>query len=293
LSKHIFIYCAPVVLVYVLREWGVRSVVRVAVQVVLPLTVLVMLPFVFTGQLGCMVRRLFPFGRGLTHAYWAPNVWALYMFADRVLSYLLGRGSPGATQGLVEVVPTAVLPQITPFICLVLVASAYAPLLWMQYHNHRKRGGLLFYLALGSWLSFSLGWHVHEKAVLMITVPFTLHYLLCGGGVMSRTCGSLRLVASVSLLPLLQGRVEHLVGWCLVILGYLFDGLVHHSIPTADECLTLFGGLYFSFLHDLLPMCRWEFLPLMVISVMCSLSMLRLLYSSCMLEKGVGKMKNE
>ena len=92
--KHIYLYLAPAYFVYLLRAYclGPRSIldVRVANCLKLALSIGVVAglafgPFAFYGQILQLLSRLFPFSRGLCHAYWAPNIWAMYSFSDRVL----------------------------------------------------------------------------------------------------------------------------------------------------------------------------------------------------------------
>ena len=94
--KHIYLYLAPAYFVYLLRAYclGQKSIshIRFGNCVKLGSGILTVFgaafgPFWYWGQLEQVFGRLFPFSRGLCHAYWAPNVWAMYSFTDRVLLY--------------------------------------------------------------------------------------------------------------------------------------------------------------------------------------------------------------
>ena len=95
--KHIYLYLAPAYFVYLLRVYCVDfrftfPKIRIFNSLKLGIAIIMVFalafaPFVYWGQMEQLLRRLFPFSRGLCHAYWAPNVWAMYSFTDRVLIY--------------------------------------------------------------------------------------------------------------------------------------------------------------------------------------------------------------
>ena len=92
--KHIYLYLAPAYFVYLLRAYCLsqESIFRIrflnCIKLGMSLAIVFGLafgPFVVWGQMDQLFSRLFPFSRGLCHAYWAPNIWAMYSFMDRVL----------------------------------------------------------------------------------------------------------------------------------------------------------------------------------------------------------------
>lgn len=99
--KHIYLYLAPAYFVFLLRAYCLgerRSFPHFTVRffncVKLGVGITAVFagafgPFALWGQLEQVFKRLFPFSRGLCHAYWAPNVWAMYSFTDRVLIYCM------------------------------------------------------------------------------------------------------------------------------------------------------------------------------------------------------------
>lgn len=129
--KHIYLYLAPAYFVYLLRAYCLsqKSIFRIRFSNCVKLGVgiatvfgLALGPYVYWGQIGQLLSRLFPFSRGLCHAYWAPNIWAIYSFTDRIMIFVAPRlGIPvkedalnSVTRGLVGDTSFAVLPEVTP-----------------------------------------------------------------------------------------------------------------------------------------------------------------------------------
>ncbi|KAG5439687.1 hypothetical protein PCK2_000727 [Pneumocystis canis] len=124
--KHLYLYIAPAYFVYVMRVYclsldlrriNVKNIIKLGISVFL-IIILAFGPFVYYNQLDQIRTRLFPFSRGLTHIYWAPNIWALYSFVDKVLIacktiFFLRTFCPLTVAGYVSLFPLI----FTPFGC--------------------------------------------------------------------------------------------------------------------------------------------------------------------------------
>ncbi|KAE8878890.1 putative dolichyl pyrophosphate Glc1Man9GlcNAc2 alpha-1,3-glucosyltransferase [Phytophthora fragariae] len=240
-----------------------------------------------------ILSRLFPVQRGLCHAYWAPNVWALYAFLDKVLVIL---GFPAATEGvalmsggLVQEASFAVLPSVSPLVCAFVTFAMMTPVLrsiW-KYPDSSLFTSALAYCML---CSFLLGYHVHEKAILQVTLPMAL--------MAADSVASMRLyrfasgVATISLFPLLFTPAEqgskvllgagHALLAEVVLVPLLKQSLKERHIKVTAVRMTLFERVFLAGLAGLALLAavfpyiprigsRYPFLPLMLISVGCAI----------------------
>nr|CAX69398.1 asparagine-linked glycosylation 8 homolog (alpha-1,3-glucosyltransferase) [Schistosoma japonicum] len=204
--KHIFMYIAPAYFVHILMNYcvGKRELSDIISRFVKVggVVTLVMISsfgyFIYTKQLKQVFSRLFPFNRGLCHAYWAPNFWSLYNFIDKVLNVLDDHflqmwpqkisTTATMTGGLVENVEHVILPTITPSHTALLSLLFMLPTLCVSIRKSRFfnfTSAVISHVFLKSvivtaWSCFIFGWHVHEKAVLMFLLPLNLFTLISG-----------------------------------------------------------------------------------------------------------------
>lgn len=218
-AKHLFVVLAPVLGAYVLR-WHVLGAPSAAEAVrrfvVLAgwcagLVAAAFAPVLASGDVAAnahqLLQRLFPFGRGLVHAYWAPNAWALYLTGDKVAAAgcgVVGRRVPAVADWCAAAAralqpaaaaasnrvarthldattaayashnhaATTLLPPVPPAASGLLVVLATLPAVVIVCRGHKPDPQRLHLAVVVAYLcAFMFGWHVHEKAVLYALVP--------------------------------------------------------------------------------------------------------------------------
>lgn len=78
------------------------------------------------------------------------------------------------TRGLVENAPHVILPSISPGTCLLLTFLGIMPCCYKLWKCPGNPLHFIRCLVLCALTSFVFGWHVHEKAILLVIIPFTL-----------------------------------------------------------------------------------------------------------------------
>ncbi|KAJ1932737.1 glycosyl transferase [Kickxella alabastrina] len=307
--KHIFMYIAPAYFVYLLRHYcavyrprwrldvgaSAARLMALAVAVVLVFGV-ALGPFVALGQAPQLLARLFPFKRGLCHAYWAPNAWALYSLADRVLiviarlrgTYYAASAAAAATRGLIGDSAFAVLPAVPPLATFVATLAAQLPAIALLMLRPCSPVRFVQAVVLCAYASFLFGWHVHEKAVLLILVPLGL--LLVAGP--TRRALRMFAVAAVSgyysLLPLLFGAQELpikatvLLIWvlcALVLLKSTGSGTSAWQCLSALERAYIVGHVPLFVLTEITPASLFVRLPFLPLAMVSTYTALGLMYS--------------
>ncbi|OJT10216.1 Dolichyl pyrophosphate Glc1Man9GlcNAc2 alpha-1,3-glucosyltransferase [Trametes pubescens] len=235
--KHIYLYLAPAYFVYLLRSYCLSPTGTLLPGRFLSLANAVILvflaslgPFLLMGQLPQLLSRLFPFTRGLNHAYWASNVWALVTALDRVLLKFVSKGQlsglnvnasgvVSTSRGLVGDTIFAVLPTVKPmhtFAITVAFQTIYMGKLW----TNTSYKSFVTALTLCGFTSYMFGWHVHEKAILLVLVPLSL--LAAEDNAYFRTFMIASIAGIYSLFPLLFTPAETLVKIVYSVLWAVF-----------------------------------------------------------------------
>ncbi|XP_072875816.1 dolichyl pyrophosphate Glc1Man9GlcNAc2 alpha-1,3-glucosyltransferase isoform X8 [Chlorocebus sabaeus] len=328
--KHIYLYVAPAYGVYLLRSycftankpdgsirWNSFSFVRVISLglVVFLVSALSLGPFLALNQLPQVFSRLFPFKRGLCHAYWAPNFWALYNALDKVLSviglklkFLDPNNIPKAsmTSGLVQQFQHTVLPSVTPLATLICTLIAILPSIFCLWFKPQGPRGFLRCLTLCALSSFMFGWHVHEKAILLAILPMSLLSVQKAGD------ASIFLILTTtghySLFPLLFTAPELPIKILLMLLFTIYSisslkTLFRKEKPLFNwmETFYLLGlGPLEVCCEFVFPFTSWKvkypFLPLLLTSVYCAVGITYAwfkLYVSVLIDPPVGKTKKQ
>jgi alpha-1,3-glucosyltransferase len=266
--KHLYLPLAPLYFIYLLsnycfqgNQFSLRNFVSVAcltgTTLILPFA-----PFLVQdqpmNQMLQIASRLFPFGRGLVHDYWAGNFWALYMLVGKVVTKVLG-------------IP---LPDVPPAVCAMCLFFGLLPGLVIAWKCTPRT--FLQCVVFCSLSSFMVAYHVHEKAIMTAIIPLAM---LIQHEPEKRLYLRINALGLVGLFPLLFRPVE-LPLKLLSYTGYMafvYYGLDEPAIQLLDLLGVATVGILVVFVEFVHPLCiypRMEFLPLLLTSVICAVGLI-------------------
>lgn len=271
------------------------------------------LPFLQNGNkeqmLLQMLSRLFPFQRVLCHDYWAGNIWALYLFAEKVCKFLAHKypllskfiPSPFPVIGPIHAATCLLIGLIPAMMCAwkAACASASASHLNLRGPNQRQNA-FLCCVVYSSMTSFMLAYHVHEKAIMTAIIPMT--FLALSSEDYARLFLRMSTVGHFGLMPLLYRPTELfvklLLNGCYLALSIWILESVHDGIERKANLLRgcdkvglvvmAFLVAYAECFHTMIfGVDTLEFLPLMMISLFCAIGMVY-----CWVQSGIMMVKS-
>ncbi|CAI5440886.1 unnamed protein product [Caenorhabditis angaria] len=249
------------------------------------------LPFLATGgpqSILDILHRLFPISRGLTHAFWAPNFWTLYNLLDLVL-YKLTRilkvapnlVAPSYTNGLVQEYEHSVLPNVSPIGTLILVVVSSLVAMFALIWRGKERDFSIF-ATISALCFFYFGYHVHEKAIILITIPYTIYAIKNPKFI--KNLIFIQQIATFSIFPLLFTKFEILVKYAIGATYFLLQLFLAKKmtrvpisifLPTGHcvfYTLLMLAEIYNTFIHAWIFGAKtFEFFPLLLISLVNSI----------------------
>ncbi|CAI2327305.1 unnamed protein product [Caenorhabditis sp. 36 PRJEB53466] len=301
--KHIYVYYAFGYVFYYMAAYfqysgsvlgeNVPKALLLAVSLLVPFALSLLPFFIFGGgpsgseSLRHIAVRLFPVSRGLTHAFWAPNFWALYNFADLILYRILtlfkvGNFQPPTyTSGLVQEYAHSVLPNVSTLgtLCLVTVSSVVVLIgLVIRRRKDSNLPDFSLFAVLAALSFFYFGYHVHEKAIILVAVPMTV-FAIKDPKYLPHLV-RLSTIASFSLFPLLFTPLEIPLKYAICAAYFLLQLVVLKRftrislwdlLPTRHLmgfAILALAEVYNTFVHQYLFSTRLPFAPLMAISVL-------------------------
>jgi len=243
-----------------------------------------------------ILKRLFPFKRGLLHTYWAPNIWALYSFLDKILSKVLKKSGVSknlSSLGLTQDVSFDVLPDISSkMVIIILIGLSLLLILFALIKAKNSKQDFLKYLNLSCFIFFNFGFQVHEKALMNNTIILTINYFLYLGNkdtqsikfnILEHNFILLTVVSTLAQFPLINSTREFPIKLLLILSLMFLLSIISKYIGRRFTDFILFIGCvlvlldliylvitlmdYNSLIHFKKILSKFQFFPILMISV--------------------------